>query len=441
MLATARSRVLRGPFQQPQRPITIGIKRETYNRWERRAPLSPSHVEKLSIDHTVLVQPSSTRIFPDHAYQQAGAVVTDDLGPSDVILGVKRPVDPSTLLPNKTYLMFSHVIKGQVENMDLLQSALDGKVQLLDYECILQNGEQCLGRPKRLVAFGHYAGLAGATDALHGIGRRLWNQGVQTPLLQLAPTWQHDSLEQTRAHVRTVGDRIATEGLEQPLVISITGKGGSVHTGAMEMLRELPHEIVSVGDLPSLESLDVRHHQVYLCPVGLSDCYERIAGWASFDREDFAANPSEYRSVFAQRVAPYVDAIVNSVYWDSRYPRLLTKRQMRSLVEEGRDRYVDQWPLMKPVSLASLTYSTFTSTGLYLSLIYLVMYTARWSFLSGRLRLSSLSFNMILSRAVKLWTRSERRAFQSWASIFFPASFLVRAASTLAIKFWVSFVS
>lgn len=48
---------------------TIGIRREDKNRWERRVPLSPDHVQTLvdqGID--VIVQPSSLRIFDNESY-------------------------------------------------------------------------------------------------------------------------------------------------------------------------------------------------------------------------------------------------------------------------------------------------------------------------------------------------------------------------------------
>lgn len=48
---------------------TIGIRREDKNRWERRVPLSPDHVQTLvdqGID--VIVQPSSLRIFDNDSY-------------------------------------------------------------------------------------------------------------------------------------------------------------------------------------------------------------------------------------------------------------------------------------------------------------------------------------------------------------------------------------
>jgi hypothetical protein len=31
---------------------------------------------------------------------------------------------------------------------------------------------------------------------------------------------------------------------------------------------------------------------------------------------------------------------MNCIYWDARFPRLLTKREMKRLAEEGKDRYV-----------------------------------------------------------------------------------------------------
>lgn len=44
---------------------TIGIRRETINAWERRAPLAPVHVKKLTKQGVqVLIQPSNRRAYP-----------------------------------------------------------------------------------------------------------------------------------------------------------------------------------------------------------------------------------------------------------------------------------------------------------------------------------------------------------------------------------------
>lgn len=69
----------------------LGIRREDKDRWERRAPLAPFHVQQLvkqGID--VIVQPSPVRIFPNEAYETAGAKVQEDLSPADTIIGVKE---------------------------------------------------------------------------------------------------------------------------------------------------------------------------------------------------------------------------------------------------------------------------------------------------------------------------------------------------------------
>ena len=70
----------------------IGIRREDKNKWERRVPLSPSHLAELKQTHDIdfIVQPSPIRIFTDDEYRQAGATVDEDLGPADVVLAVKE---------------------------------------------------------------------------------------------------------------------------------------------------------------------------------------------------------------------------------------------------------------------------------------------------------------------------------------------------------------
>ena len=92
----------------------IGLLAEKYSKWERRAALTPLHVQRLvysGID--VLVQPSTSRVYSDAEYRRAGASLTPDLSDATAILGVKQPAN-GTLLPEKTYLVFSHVIKAQV---------------------------------------------------------------------------------------------------------------------------------------------------------------------------------------------------------------------------------------------------------------------------------------------------------------------------------------
>ena len=85
----------------------IGIVKEVYNKWERRAPLCPVHVERLVKQGCrVLVQPSDRRIFTNIEYEKVGAEITEDLSPASVIFGVKQ-VPVEDLLPERSYVFFS----------------------------------------------------------------------------------------------------------------------------------------------------------------------------------------------------------------------------------------------------------------------------------------------------------------------------------------------
>ena len=59
----------------------------------------------------VLVQPSSNRCYTDDEFEEAGAVIQEDLSPAQVIFGVKE-VPIANLMADKTYFFFSHTIKA-----------------------------------------------------------------------------------------------------------------------------------------------------------------------------------------------------------------------------------------------------------------------------------------------------------------------------------------
>lgn len=146
---------------------SIGIRREQKNKWERRCSLTPREVEVLVKEGIrVLVQPSNNRCYSDQEFVDAGGNIQEDLGECSVIFGVKE-VPVEQLLPGKTYFFFSHVIKAQDYNMPLLDAMLERKIRQIDFECIREDKQK---NPQRLVAFGRYAGIAGAFDFLRGIG-------------------------------------------------------------------------------------------------------------------------------------------------------------------------------------------------------------------------------------------------------------------------------
>lgn len=63
---------------------------------------------------------------------KAGAQVQDDISRADIVVGVKEvPMDH--LMPNKTYMFFSHTHKGQPHNLPMLQNILE-KVSSVDLQ-------------------------------------------------------------------------------------------------------------------------------------------------------------------------------------------------------------------------------------------------------------------------------------------------------------------
>lgn len=147
---------------------TIGIRREDKNEWERRVPLTPAQVARLVQQQLpIMVQPSSIRAFADDSYAAAGTIVQEDLAAADIILAIKE-IPLELLQPYKTYLFFSHTIKGQAHNMPLLRRLLELNCQLIDYERIVDQ------QNRRLIFFGEHAGLAGMVETLRTLGQRLF---------------------------------------------------------------------------------------------------------------------------------------------------------------------------------------------------------------------------------------------------------------------------
>ena len=151
---------------------TIGILRECKNKWERRCSLTPSEVTQIVAKNIrVLVQSSSIRCFSDDEFIDAGAIIQEDMNAASVIFGVKEVPIPN-LLAGKTYFFFSHTIKAQDYNMPLLDKLRELNIRMVDFECIRE--PKVDGKiSERLVAFGRYAGIAGAFDFLRGIGEYL----------------------------------------------------------------------------------------------------------------------------------------------------------------------------------------------------------------------------------------------------------------------------
>jgi alpha-aminoadipic semialdehyde synthase len=308
----------------------LGIRREGKNRWERRVAITPKDVGKLvKMGAKVIVQPSSKRIFGEELYREYGAEINESLEHADVVLGVKE-VDIQDLLEGKTYCFFSHTHKAQANNMAMLANILDKRIRLVDYELLTDDAG------KRLVLFGTFAGYAGMVDCLHGLGEKLLAIGYGTPFLHIGMTHQYRSLFDARASLRLIALHLSHEPLPKhlsPFVFVFTGNG-HVSQGAQDVFKELPHEMMTIEEVREMiHSKKWDGRKVYGCQVTAKDYARRADG--GFDYTEFRAKPELYHSVFAQEIAPYTTVLVNGIYWDRKFPRLLTQQDLERL---GRDR-------------------------------------------------------------------------------------------------------
>lgn len=52
-----------------------------------------------------------------------------------------------------------------------------------------------------------------------------------------------------------------------------------------------------------------------------------------FTVEEYSSHPERFTSNFYEKLAPFATAIVNGIYWEARFPRLLTKKQTQDLLD------------------------------------------------------------------------------------------------------------
>ncbi len=309
----------------------IGIRHEDKYTLERRSPLTPKHVARLvklkKLD--IVVQSSSKRIFTDEEYIQAGARVSKDLKKCSVIFGVKE-IPVSFFEPDKTYVFFAHVVKGQPYNMDMLRRMMELKCNLIDYEKVVDE------QGKRLIFFGRYAGMAGMINSLWALGLRLKEFGYASKLTKLRQAHSYHSLAEAKNDISAIGQLIAENGIPhelRPFVVGITGYG-NVSQGVQEILGLLPVKEISPEKLLDLHKRKkLPDNLIYKVIFKEEDLFEHNGG-QPFDLHDYYSNPQSYRSKF-EKYIPCLSMLVNCVYWDKRYPRLVTRDYLGRLYAKG----------------------------------------------------------------------------------------------------------
>lgn len=282
--------------------VTFALIKERKSPPDRRVVFSPEtcrEVLRRFPNVNIIVESSDIRIFPDEEYRKAGIEVLDDISHADVMLGVKE-VPVENLIPKKQYFFFSHTIKEQPYNRDLLQTILRKKIELIDHETIVNK------RNRRLVGFGYYAGVVGAYNGFRMFGFR--DNLFSLPKMEMLPDLKTAKKELNKISLP-----------KMKIILSGTGK---VTQGAKEILDHLKVTQVSVEDYLTKE-----FDSAVYCMIGVEDYNRRMDG-TEFDKADFYANPEKYESNF-MRFAKVSDMFISGHFYGAGAPYLFTREDAR----------------------------------------------------------------------------------------------------------------
>lgn len=284
--------------------IRLGIIREGKTPPDFRVvftPLQCNAIQKMYPQIKILVQSSPIRTYKDVDYLQAGIDVVENLEDCDIIFGVKE-VPINALIPNKQFFFFSHTIKKQPYNRDLLKSILAKKVHLVDYEVIRDLNHN------RLVGFGRYAGIVGCYNAF-------LTYGLKSGRYHLKPANACSNRMEVEQELKKVD-------LPSDFRIVLTGFGRVGH-GAIEILKLLP-----IKEVTPSEFLSIKADQAIYSHLECDDYYEHSLD-EPFVKDQFYKNPENFKSTFSQYL-PLCDMYIPCHFWDSRSPKIILQSDFLS---------------------------------------------------------------------------------------------------------------
>lgn len=283
--------------------MKIALIRERKNPPDRRVVLTPAQAKELKEKYPqleIVAESSPDRAFPDDEYRAAGIPVVDDVSDADVLLGVKE-VPVEALIPGKKYFFFSHTIKKQPHNRKLLRAILDKNIELYDHETLTgKNG-------MRLVAFGYYAGVVGAYNAIR-------TYGLKSGLFRLPKAIELHDKQALVEKLREVYPKLP------PVKIVLTGKG-RVGSGAKEMLDAMGIREVPPGEFLSKEFDEPVYTQIDV------DSYNVHKEGKPFDFQEFFTHPERFRGDFG-KFTKAADIYIAGHYYGQGAPYILTREHL-----------------------------------------------------------------------------------------------------------------
>lgn len=282
--------------------MKIGILREGKLPRDKRVPFTPAQCVILQREFglEVLVQPSEWRSFSNDEYRAVGCKLEEDLSSCDVLMGIKE-VPLVDLIAGKKYFFFSHTIKKQPKNKELMKALIAKKIQMIDYECLTD--------PlfNRIIGFGHFAGIVGTYNGIRGYGLRFG-------LFDLRPAWQCHDMVELKEELKKV---------HLPNMKLIVTGNGRVANGAIELLGMLHIRRVTPYEFTHYSFRETVYTQLH------SYDYNEPRDGGQWDRDRFYARPEEFRSTFA-KFTPHCDVLTHCSFWDPRAPKLFEKENMKS---------------------------------------------------------------------------------------------------------------
>ena len=113
--------------------VKIGILREEKVKTDMRVPFSPDQCKFLQEKFNIKIywQSSKRRCFSDNEYRKKNIEVLKDISNCDIFFGVKE-IDENKIISGKKYFFFSHTIKEQEYNRDMIKEILKQKVTLIE---------------------------------------------------------------------------------------------------------------------------------------------------------------------------------------------------------------------------------------------------------------------------------------------------------------------
>ncbi|MFA9212738.1 MAG: NAD(P)-dependent oxidoreductase [Candidatus Methylacidiphilales bacterium] len=282
---------------------TIGIIREGKQPADLRTPLTPAQCVELMQNFPgtkVIVQPSNERCFSNEAYSNLGIELNEDLSNCDILLGVKE-VPTTQLIANKTYLFFSHTIKKQSHNRNLLRHILANNITMVDYETLVWDAGN------RIIGFGRFAGLVGTHYAF-----MMW--GKKYGFYSLKPA--HECKDFADMLLQYQDLQLS------PMKIVLCGDGRVAH-GCLELLRKL-----KISQVSQEEFIENDYNKPVYVHLRSEDYYTRKDG-REWDKADFYKHPEDYVSSF-QPYYQRADIMLNGVFWKQGIPPFFTHEEMKS---------------------------------------------------------------------------------------------------------------